>query len=195
MTDPLGNVTSYSYTPTTFESAMNFNGAASTTDQLLTTDGLGRLIESQTRTAPGATTFDNTIVYGYGWNSTGTFTTQTIPGGTAVTKTQNDALGRPLTITDGGRALSRTPMRKTMSYLYSVRRLQGKTTNRARVSTTDWAGSQSPAPSATHPPQLAVRAQARPTELLHQRSTLRELVTRQSPRRAARKLEVRLSMD
>ena len=102
MTDPLGNVTSYSYTPTTFESAMNFNGAASTTDQLLTTDGLGRLIESQTRTAPGATTFDNTIVYGYGWNSTGTFTTQTIPGGTAVTKTQTDALGRPLTITDGG---------------------------------------------------------------------------------------------
>ncbi len=101
MTDPLGNVTNYSYaTPTTVESAMNFN--SSTTDELLTADGLGRLIKSQRRTAPGATTFDNAIVYGYGWNSTGAFTTQTLPGGTAVTKTQNDALGRPLTITDGG---------------------------------------------------------------------------------------------
>lgn len=100
-TDPLGNVTSYSYTPTSFESALNFN-STSTMDTQYAMDGLGRTIKSQLRTAPGASTFDNTIVYGYGWNSTGSFTTQTIPGGTAATTTQYDALGRPLSVTDGG---------------------------------------------------------------------------------------------
>lgn len=99
-TDPLLNATNYSYpTPTTFDTTMSF---PSSLNKVLTTDGLGRVIESQTRTAPGATTFDNTIVYGYGWNATGAVATQTIPGGTAVTTTQYDAIGRPLSATDAG---------------------------------------------------------------------------------------------
>ena len=55
MTDPTGNVTSYSYTtPTTFEGAMNFNGAVSTSDNLATADGMGRQIFAQTRQAQGS---------------------------------------------------------------------------------------------------------------------------------------------
>lgn len=65
-------------------------------------DGLGRLITRQDRTAPGATTFDGTVQYGYGWNSTGPVLTQTIPGGTGLTTTQLDALGRTASVTDGG---------------------------------------------------------------------------------------------
>jgi RHS repeat-associated protein len=103
MTDPMQNVTSYSYaSQTSFEIAMTFNGGSSTSDKLYTTDGLYRKIEVQTRTAPGASTFDNTISYGYSWNGTGFAPTQTIPGGTAVTKTQYDAIARPLSIVDGG---------------------------------------------------------------------------------------------
>jgi len=46
ITDPLENVTNYSYpTPTTFETVMNF-GTISTSDTLITTDGLGRQIFS-----------------------------------------------------------------------------------------------------------------------------------------------------
>src|SRR4029077_12452562 len=59
----------------------------------------------------GASTFDSTQTT-YGWNTIGAFTTQSVPylgtsgqwgpSGTAVTTTQNDAIGRPLTVTDGG---------------------------------------------------------------------------------------------
>ena len=115
--DALGNTTSYSYSPTTFESAMNFNGTTSTSDQLATTDGVGRQIFAQTRQAQGSSTFDTTQTK-YGWTTTtstvagGLLTTASVPytgtaaepapSGTATTTTQNDALGRPLTITDGG---------------------------------------------------------------------------------------------
>jgi RHS repeat-associated protein len=108
MTDPLLNATNYSYpSPTTFDTKMSF---PSQSNKVLTTDGLGRIIESQTRTAPGATTFDNTILYSYGWNTIGAVTTQTLPGGTAVTTTQYDAVGRPISITDAGGG--------TVSYTY-----------------------------------------------------------------------------
>ena len=108
MTDPLLNATNYSYpTPTTFDTMMSF---PSPSNKVLTTDGLGRSIESQTRTAPSATTFDNTIAYGYGWNTTGAVATQTLPGGSAVTTTQYDAVGRPLSTTDAGGG--------TVSYTY-----------------------------------------------------------------------------
>src|ERR1700728_4063617 len=70
ITDPLENVTNYSYpTPTTFETVMNF-GTISTSDTLITTDGLGRQIFSQTRQGQGSTTFD-TVQTTYGWSSTG----------------------------------------------------------------------------------------------------------------------------
>ena len=114
VTDPLGNVTWIAFTPATsttaatVENYLNFPASTptSTVDTLRTQDGLGRLAESQKRTAPGATTFDNTVQYGYGWTTTGTvtgaFTTQTITGGSALTTTQRDALGRVVSVTDGG---------------------------------------------------------------------------------------------
>jgi RHS repeat-associated protein len=124
--DALSNTTAFSYTTTTFESALNFNGSISTTDTLATTDGLGRSILAQERQAPGSADFDSTQTT-YGWTVTtstvpgGAFTTQSMPyqgtaaqqapGGTAVTKTQYDALGRPLTVTDGGGG--------TVSYTYT----------------------------------------------------------------------------
>lgn len=109
-TDPLGNVTWNTYTtatPTTqatVETYLNFPNPnpTSTVDVLATLDGLGRLAQTQRRTAPNATTFDQAVGYGYGWNTTGPVTTQTVPGGTGVTTTQMDALGRNASITDGG---------------------------------------------------------------------------------------------
>ena len=109
VTDSLSNVTwtTYSSTgtlPQTVETYVNFpvTSPTSTVDTLYTLDGLGRMIESEKRTAPGATTFDNVISYVYTWNSTGLVTTQTIPGGSAVTTTQMDAIGRVISVTDGG---------------------------------------------------------------------------------------------
>jgi RHS repeat-associated protein len=126
--DPLGNVTNYTYSPTSLESAMNFNGTASTADTLTTTDGLGRQIFAQIRQGqgPSTTTFDSSQTQ-YGWTQTtstvagGAFTKvsvpysgtqgQSSPTGTPVTKTQYDALGRRETTTDGGGG--------TVSYQYT----------------------------------------------------------------------------
>jgi RHS repeat-associated protein len=110
LTDPLGNVTNTVYspasssTPATVETYVNFPSAnpTSTVDRFNTLDGLGRLAESQKRTAPNATRFDGSVQYTYGWNTTGPFSKQTIPGGTAITTTQLDALGRTTSVTDGG---------------------------------------------------------------------------------------------
>jgi RHS repeat-associated protein len=110
MTTPMGNVTNYSYSPTTFESAMDF-GSTSTSDTVVTTDGIGRPIFSQTRQAQGSGTFDTTQTT-YGWTSAvGAFSTvsvpysgtyaQPAPTGTKTTTTQKDAIGRALSITDG----------------------------------------------------------------------------------------------
>jgi RHS repeat-associated protein len=125
--DAMGYTTNFGYTPTTFESAMNFDGTHSTTDILTTTDGLGRSIFGQKRQgqAPGTTTFDSTQT-AYSWTPTtgsvagGALTTQSMPyagttaqaapAGTPVTTTQYDAIGRPLTVTDGGGG--------TVSYTY-----------------------------------------------------------------------------
>jgi len=129
--DPLSNTSSFGYSPTTFESAMNFD-TISTSDTLITTDGLGRPILSQTRQSQGSSNYDSTQT-AYGWISanTGACTTQPpfktgactaksmpypgtvgqfAPGGTAVTTTQYDALHRPVTVTDGGGG--------TVSYTY-----------------------------------------------------------------------------
>jgi RHS repeat-associated protein len=111
MVDPLGNTTAATYTTKTFESSMNFNGSTSTTDQLITSDGLGRQIFGQQRQGQGGATFDS-VQTKYSWNSIGPVTTQSVsypgtagesaPGGTAVTTTEYDAIGRPVSVTDGG---------------------------------------------------------------------------------------------
>ena len=117
MTDPLNNVTNYSYpTPTTSETVMNF-GTISTSDILITSDGLGRQIFSQTRQAQGSTMFD-TVQTTYGWTKTttttagGPFTTtsipysgtqaQSAPAGTGITTTQGDAVNRPISVSNTG---------------------------------------------------------------------------------------------
>ncbi len=123
--DPLLNTANYSYSATTVESAMNFNGAVSTADVINTTDGLGRTIYSQTRQAQASSNFDSTQTT-YGWTPTtstvagGPYTKQSVlyqgaqgqsaPANTAVTTTQLDALNRPITVTDGGGG--------TVSYTY-----------------------------------------------------------------------------
>jgi RHS repeat-associated protein len=115
--DPLGNTASLSYSTTTSESAMNFNGTVSTSDTLTTIDGLGRQIFAQTRQGQGKSTFD-TVQTSYGWTTTtktiagGSVTTtsvpysgtvaKTAPSGTGVTTSQNDAIGRPISVTDSG---------------------------------------------------------------------------------------------
>jgi hypothetical protein len=78
MTTPMGNVTNYSYSQTNFESAMNF-GSTSTSDTVVTTDGIGRPIFSQTRQAQGSGTFDTTQIT-YGWTgAVGAFSTVSVP--------------------------------------------------------------------------------------------------------------------
>ena len=122
--DPVTNTTTFGYTFSSFESAMNFNGSVSTTDTLITADGLARDIFEQKRQGQGSSAFDSTQTV-YGWESatTGACTTQPpftfgacttqsmpyagtqaqgAPSGTKVTTTQYDALGRPLTVVDGG---------------------------------------------------------------------------------------------
>jgi RHS repeat-associated protein len=109
ITDPLGNETAYKYlSPTTFESVMNY-GTVSTTDTLITTDGLGRQIFSQTRQGQGSSMFD-TVQTTYGWSTTGPFTTtsipyfgtqaETTPSGTGSTTTQDDAVSRPISVSN-----------------------------------------------------------------------------------------------
>jgi RHS repeat-associated protein len=119
-TDPLGNVTTDSYpSQTTSETAMNFNGSVSTSDKLVTTDGLGRQIFSQTRQGQGSSTFD-TVQTTYGWTTPGgPFTktsvpypgtqAQTAPAGTGSNTTQDDAFNRAISISNsGGRVVSNT---------------------------------------------------------------------------------------
>jgi len=112
-TDPLGNTTVNTYAnPTTQETSLVFNNNGSTVDTLTTLDGLGRQLVVQQRQAPGSSNFDS-VQYAYGWTTNiGPFTTvslpyvgtagQGTPTGTAVTTTQNDALGRTKSVTDGG---------------------------------------------------------------------------------------------
>ena len=110
VTDPETNVTNVSYgtNPYTVESALNFNGSGSTTDNLQTLDGLGRVQVGQRRQAPGSTNFD-TVESDY--DSLGRPSRTTVPySGTVgqtnssapATTTVYDALNRPTTITDGG---------------------------------------------------------------------------------------------
>ena len=115
-TDPLNNVTWNTFNttslPFTAESSLTFNSNLSTVDTLTTLDGIGQPLFVQTRKAPGSSSFDS-VQYTYGWTANvGAFKTATVPYvgtqgqsapvGTAVTTTQNDALGRTQSVTDGG---------------------------------------------------------------------------------------------
>jgi hypothetical protein len=105
--DAAGNTTYYTYTPTTFESALTFNGGASTVDVLATFDGMGHQLLQQQRQAPGSSNFD-TIQYTYDLNGRPYTTimpcTATAGSGcsTPVTTQLYDALNRPTSVTDGG---------------------------------------------------------------------------------------------
>jgi len=79
---------------------------------MTTFDGLGRKAFSQKRRAPGSSNFDS-VQYTYGWTANvGSFAkvsmpylgtqAQSAPAGTAFTTTQNDPIGRTLSVVDGG---------------------------------------------------------------------------------------------
>jgi RHS repeat-associated protein len=115
-TDPIGNTTwnTYSTTTTPFsqESSLLFNSNNSTLDTVTTFDGIGRPTVQQTRQAPASSNLDS-VQSTYGWSpNVGPFKTvsvpyvgvqgQSAPPGTKVTTAQTDALGRTLSVADGG---------------------------------------------------------------------------------------------
>lgn len=132
ITDPIGNETTNTYsaatgsTPATIESVLPV-GTSSAVDVLTTMDALGRAVETQRRQSPGSTNFDSVqLVEGFTQNL-GKFLktsipfqqTASTPGGTAFTTKQEDALGRPATVTDagGGTASYSYPQNDTLTTL------------------------------------------------------------------------------
>src|SRR6266481_2696266 len=111
-----GNTTYYTYTPTTFESALTFNSGGSTVDVLTTTDGFGRSLLKQTHQAPGSSNFD-TVQYTYDLDGrlyTTSMPCSSLAGSgcsTAITTYQYDGLSRPTLTTDGGSG--------TLAYTYT----------------------------------------------------------------------------
>jgi RHS repeat-associated protein len=108
ITDPTTAETVFTYNATSVESALSVNSGSSTVDVLTTVDGLGRVVDSQTRQAPGSTNFD-TVSDSY--NTSGELAVVSMPCvvGTSAfcpsspaTTTTYDALARALTVTDGG---------------------------------------------------------------------------------------------
>jgi len=115
MTDPLGNQTNYGYQPNAqyqsppmVESTLSFNNGMSIVDHRTYMDGLGRPLDYQTLQAPGSSTLD-TVSFTYDANGRLYSTSMPCagswvaicPSSPAMTHTY-DALGRPLTVTDGG---------------------------------------------------------------------------------------------
>ena len=115
--DQLGNQTNFTYTgQTQFESAMNFNGTTSTTDTLVTLDGLGRTHITQTKQGQGSSNYDS-VESDYDVLSRPNRVTVPYSGtagqtcsGCGATTTTYDALGRPAKVTDAGNG--------TLAYLY-----------------------------------------------------------------------------
>jgi RHS repeat-associated protein len=107
-TDALGNVTTFDYTLTSYESSLPFNGSASIVDLLTTSDGFGRKIDSQKKLSPSSSMYD-TISYAY--DADGRLSKTSVPCQTTVgalcsfsnaTAQTYDGLGRRLVTTDGG---------------------------------------------------------------------------------------------
>jgi YD repeat-containing protein len=106
--DQLSNTTNNTYNgQASVEAAMSFG--SSTSDVLATLDGLGRTELTQTKEAPGSSTYDSVETY---YDSLGRPYKTTLPyaanagatcsGSCYDTSTTYDALGRPLTVTDNG---------------------------------------------------------------------------------------------
>ncbi len=107
-TDESGSTVNFSYTPTTLESQMSFNGGSSDFDTFDTSDSLGRPLYTQVIEGPGGVW--DTKQSGFTWDSTGIVTSVTLPCAstkgsgcsTPATTSTHDALDRPLVETDGG---------------------------------------------------------------------------------------------
>lgn len=105
--DATGATTTYTYTPTSTESALLFNSNASVVDDLTTLDQLGRPKLLQRRQAPGGNTFD-TVQYSYDANGRllsvrmPCASAQGVGCSTATTTNSYDALSRPTLVSDGG---------------------------------------------------------------------------------------------
>src|SRR5271157_2471309 len=121
VTDPASAVTSFTYPASSpynnVESTLLFNSGNSVIDALKTIDGLGRPRVAQIKQGPGATNYDSTET---DFDVIGGLSRATMPySGTAgqtnssspATNTTYDALGRPLSIVDGGNG--------TTTYTYS----------------------------------------------------------------------------
>ena len=103
------NSTNYTYaSPNSVENSLLFNGGNSTTDILVTLDGLGRTHVTQQKQSPSASNYDSVET---DYDSLGRPSKVTVPysgtagqtGGSApATTTTYDALSRPLVTTDGG---------------------------------------------------------------------------------------------
>jgi RHS repeat-associated protein len=108
-TDPASATTDlYYYTgPFATESTLNFNGSTSTVDARTTLDGLGRTHVAQRRQTQGGSNYDSVET---DYNAVGLPYQVSVPytgtagqtGGAYHTTATYDALGRPLTVTDGG---------------------------------------------------------------------------------------------
>lgn len=126
VTDPGGNVTSYSYpqgsSPNTYGSSMTFNSSGSVNGTVITTDGLGRTLIQQKQQTLGSNPNYDSVALSY--DSRGRQACQTqvpysgsigqynAPGSSNGVCTTYDALNRPTSITDAGGA--------TTSYTYSI---------------------------------------------------------------------------
>jgi RHS repeat-associated protein len=117
--DQLLNQTNFTYNgETSVESAMTFNGSNSTTDKLVTLDGLGRPRISQTKQGPTSSTYDS-VETDYDaisrpYKKTAPYSAaagQLCSGACHATTTTYDALGRASTVTDAGGG--------TITYSYS----------------------------------------------------------------------------
>lgn len=112
--DQLGNITSFSYTPTTLESVFSFNGGASVIDTLSTTDTIARPVVSQLRQGPGSTNWN---AKSRTFDSAGRSYQTTLPcvstaGSACSTQAETqtyDGLNRPLVHTTvGGEVVTKT---------------------------------------------------------------------------------------
>jgi RHS repeat-associated protein len=107
ITDPLLNLTTYTYTSNTRRSSMVFNNGASVNETLTTLDSLGRTQVVQKRQGPSSALYD-TVSTTYSWGSLGAVEATSavpcskgagVPCPATPTKTVSyDALGRPLSV-------------------------------------------------------------------------------------------------
>jgi hypothetical protein len=74
--DAASNTTSYTYTVTSTESNLAFNGGNSASDILATVDGFGRILAVQARETPSSSNWDTSS---YSYDGDGRLATQSLP--------------------------------------------------------------------------------------------------------------------